>query len=409
MNSIVDRFLKYIAIDTMSNENSKNSPSTTGQLDLAKSLKYELESIGITDVYLDEKGYVYATIPSNIEKNVPVVGFLSHLDTSPDMSGKEIKPKVLKNYNGRDIILNEELNIVLSNKEFPELLNYKNQTLITTDGTTLLGADDKAGIAEIITACEYIIKNNIKHGEIKIAFTPDEEIGKGVDLIDFKRFNADFAYTIDGGEIGSLEYETFNAANITVIVKGKNIHPGYAKNKMKNSILIAYELQSMLPDMERPENTEGYEGYFHLNSINGNVEETKLYYLIRDHDRDSFEERKKKLKKYIKFLNDKYGKNTVKANIKDVYYNMKDKILSRKYVIEYAKQSMKECNINPKILPIRGGTDGAKLSYKGLPCPNIFTGGHNAHGKYEYIPVESMIKAVEVIVKIVELVSEKNN
>ena len=407
MEKVLDRFLRYIAVDTMSEGSSGKSPSTPGQLELAKIIKSELEDIGMSDVYLDKKGYVYARIPGNIDKTVPVIGLISHMDTSPDLNGRGVTPKIIRNYNGKDIILNERLNVILSPEEFPELLNYKNQTLVTTDGTTLLGADDKAGIAEIISACEFIINNKIRHGEIKVAFTPDEEIGRGVDFIDLKRFNADFAYTIDGEEIGSLEYETFNAANAIVTIKGKNIHPGYAKNKMKNSIIIAYELQSMLPESERPEYTEGYEGFFHLNSIKGNVEETTLHFLIRDHDKEKFESKKKLFRKHVKFLNEKYGKNTVKADIKDIYYNMKDKIIPNIHIIEYAKQAMKKCNINPEISPIRGGTDGAKLSYKGLPCPNLFTGGHNAHGKYEYIPVESMIKAVEVIVRLAETVTGK--
>jgi tripeptide aminopeptidase len=407
MKKVVDRFLKYIEVDTTSDESSNKSPSSSGQYELARNLKLELEEIGLTDVYLDDNGYLYGSIPGNIKKEVPVVGFLSHLDTSPDMSGKNIKPNIINNYNGKDILLNEKLGIALSPQEFPDLLNYKNQNIITTDGTTLLGADDKAGIAEIITAVEYIINNQIKHGEIKIAFTPDEEIGRGVDLIDFKRFNTDFAYTIDGEELGSLEYETFNAANATVVVKGKNIHPGYAKNKMINSILIAHEFLSLLPETERPENTEGYQGYYHLNSIKGNVEETVLSFLIRDHDKGKFEERKNLMKNNMNSLNKKYSMDILQIEINDVYYNMKDKILPYKHVIEYAKQAIKECNMDPKILPIRGGTDGAKLSYKGLPCPNLFAGGHNAHGKYEYIPVESMVKAVEVIIKIVEMITEE--
>ncbi len=407
MEKVVDRFLKYVSFDSQSNESSEQTPSTPGQIILAEYLTAELKDIGLTEVYFDKRGYVYASISKNIDKNVPVIGFISHLDTSPDMSGKEVKPKIFKDYNGKDIILNETLNILLSPKEFPELLNYKNHTIITTDGTTLLGADDKAGIAEIITAIEYIIKNNIKHGDIKIAFTPDEEIGRGTELFDFNKFNADFAYTIDSGEIGLLEYENFNAANAVITIKGKNIHPGNAKNKMKNSILIAYELQSLLPVNERPECTEGYEGFFHLNSITGNVEDVKLFYLIRDHDKSKFEKKKSFLEKCIDKLNKKYGEKTIKADIKDVYYNMKDKISSNMEVIEIVKKAMNLCSITPKIEPIRGGTDGAKLSYKGLLCPNIFTGGHNAHGKYEYIPVQSMIKAVEVIIKIIEINTEK--
>lgn len=402
MEKAAERFLRYIKIDTKSDPDSKKNPSTEIQFDLAKILESELRNIGFEDVTLDKKGYVYASIHKNTDKKIPKIGFIAHLDTSPDMSGKNINPKIINKYNGADIVLNEKLNVVLSPKEFPELLNYKNQTLITTDGTTLLGADDKAGIAEIITALEYIINNKIKHGEISVAITPDEEIGRGADFFDLKKFNADIAFTIDGEEVGLFEYENFNAANATILIKGRNIHPGYAKLKMKNSIMISYELQSMLPINERPEFTEGYEGYFHMNSISGTVEDTKLIYLIRDHDKVKFENKKRHLKRCIKFLNEKYGKNTIKAKIKDIYYNMKDKIPTNMNIVEKVKEAMRQCNIEPKILPIRGGTDGAKLSYKGLPCPNIFTGGHNAHGKYEFIPIESMEKAVEVIIKIVE-------
>jgi len=404
MDNLLDRFIRYVKIDTQSDFNSKISPSSKKQLDLAVVLKEELISLGLNDVELDENGYIMATLPANTDKNAPVIGLIAHMDTSPDMSGNNVNPKIIKDYDGNDIILNQKNNTLLSPDDFKELKNYTGKTLITTDGTTLLGADDKAGIAEIMTALEYLINNpQIKHGRVRIAFSPDEEIGRGADNLDVKKFGAAYAYTVDGGELGQLEYENFNAANVNVTINGKNIHPGSAKNKMKNSILIAYELHSMLPVNERPEFTEMYEGFFHLNSISGTVEKTDMYYIIRDHDKDKFNNKKTLFKKAVDFINKKYGPKTVKYNMKEMYYNMREKIEPVFHVVEIAKKAIEKAGITPIINPIRGGTDGAKLSYKGLPTPNIFTGGHNFHGKYEYIPLESMHKAVEVIINIIEL------
>lgn len=404
MSKVVERFLKYVKYDTKSDENSTSTPSTQGQLVLAKELAKELEDIGLKDISVDENGYVMATLPSNTDKEVPTIGFIAHMDTSPDMSGKDVNPMLIENYDGGDIVLNKEENIVLSPKEFPELKNYIGKTLITTDGTTLLGADDKAGVAEIVTAMEYLINNpEIEHGTIKICFTPDEEIGRGADHFDVEKFNADFAYTIDGGHIGELEYENFNAARANITVNGRNVHPGSAKNKMINSMLIAMELHSMLPVNERPEYTEGYEGFYLLINIEGHVEKTNLSYIIRDHDRVKFERKKELLQNVVKFLNEKYGKNTVVLKMKDQYYNMKEKIEPVMYIVETARKAMEKVGVTPDITPVRGGTDGARLSYMGLPTPNIFTGGHNYHGKYEYIPTFAMEKAVEVILKIIEL------
>lgn len=404
MSIVVEKFLKYVSFDTKSEEESATVPSTSGQLVLAKELVEEMKSMGLKDVTMDENGYIMATLPSNVEKDIPTIGFIAHLDTSMEMPGVNVKPKFVENYDGSNIMLNEELNVVLSPKDFPELKNYIGQTLITTDGTTLLGADDKAGIAEIMAAMEYLISNpHIEHGTIRIGFTPDEEVGRGADHFDVEKFAADLAYTIDGGEIGELEFENFNAASAKVIVKGRSVHPGYAKNKMINSTIIAGELMGMFPEKETPANTEGYEGFYHLVSISGGVEETKLSYIIRDFDDKAFEKRKEIVAGYVDALNKKYGENTVAVEIKEQYRNMKEKIEPVKHVVDIAFQAMKESNIVPKVQPIRGGTDGARLSFMGLPTPNIFTGGHNFHGKHEYIPVYSMEKAVEVIIKIIEI------
>lgn len=408
MQNVAHRFLKYVKYETTSDENSSKCPSTDGQMAFAKDLAAELKAIGLTDVSVDENGYVMGTVPSNIDRKIPVVGFISHMDTSPDMSGKNVNPLIIENYDGKDIILNKDKNIVLSPSDFPELKDYIGKTLITTDGTTLLGADDKAGIAEIVTACEYLISHpEIKHGTIKVCITPDEEIGRGADKFDVKKFGADFAYTIDGGKLGELEYENFNAASAKIIIHGRNVHPGTAKGKMKNSVLIGVELASMLPLEETPENTEGYEGFYHINNFNGDVEETHLYYIIRDFDKENFENRKNYLLNLINKLNEKYGEGTVEIDLKDQYYNMREIIEKDMSIVEIALKAIEKAGVKPDVSPIRGGTDGARLSYMGLPTPNIFTGGHNFHGKYEYIPIFAMEKAVEVILNIVKLVTEK--
>lgn len=408
LENVAHRFLKYVKYETTSDENSSKCPSTDGQMAFAKDLAAELKAIGLTDVSIDENGYVMGTVPSNVDRKIPVVGFISHMDTSPDMSGKNVNPQIIENYDGGNIILNKDKNIVLSPSDFPELKDYIGKTLITTDGTTLLGADDKAGIAEIVTACEYLISHpEIKHGTIKVCITPDEEIGRGADKFDVKKFGADFAYTIDGGKLGELEYENFNAASAKIIIHGRNVHPGTAKGKMKNSVLIGVELASMLPLEETPENTEGYEGFYHINNFNGNVEETHMYYIIRDFDKENFENRKNYLLNLINNLNEKYGKGTVEIDLKDQYYNMREIIEKDMSIVEIALKAMEQAGVKPDVSPIRGGTDGARLSYMGLPTPNIFTGGHNFHGKYEYIPTFAMEKAVEVILNIVKLVAEK--
>lgn len=401
METVVERLLKYVTFHTTSEHDVEKIPSTDSQLVLAKELAAELKEIGLSDVTLDECGYVMATLPANCEGNPPVLGFIAHIDTSPDFTGKDVKPQIIKDYDGGDIVLNSEKGIVMSPKDFPKMANYKGQTLITTDGTTLLGGDNKAGIAEIITAMEYLIANpSIKHGTIKVAFTPDEEVGRGADKFDVEKFGADVAYTIDGSEIGELEYENFNGASAKLTINGTNIHPGTAKDKMVNSIHLAYELNSMLPLNQRPEYTTGYDGFFHLNDINGSVEKTELSYIIRDHDREKFEEKKRLISEASQYINSKYGEGRVVLELKDSYYNMKEKVEPHFYLIEIAKAAMESVGVEPIIKPIRGGTDGSRLSYMGLPTPNIFTGGHNFHGKYEYIPVESMLKAVEVIVEI---------
>lgn len=406
MERVAERFLRYVSFDTTSKEESNSVPSTLGQLELARELKRELEELGLKDVDLDGNGYLMATLPANINKNIPVIGFLAHMDTSDGASGANIKPNIVRNYDGGDILLNEQQNIVLSPKEFPELSEYIGHDLITTDGTTLLGADDKAGIAEIMTAMEYLIKHpEIPHGTIRIAFTPDEEIARGTDHFDVKRFNADFAYTVDGGEPGELEYENFNAAKAEIVINGRNVHPGNAKDKMINSMQLAMELNSMLPGFEAPEHTEGYEGFFHLEKISGRVESTSMQYIIRDFDKKGLEKRKERMRKIADYLNDKYGGGTVVLKLTDQYFNMKEKIEPVIQVVENLKEAMRLSGVTPIVRPIRGGTDGARLSFMGLPTPNMFTGGHNFHGRYEYISINSMNKAVEVILKLVEIYS----
>lgn len=406
MNKVVNNFLEYVKIYTTSDEDSPTCPSTKRQFNLANKLVEQCKQIGLSEVSIDDNGYVTASIMPNCEKIKTTIGFISHIDTSPAVTGENVRPQLLE-YKGGDIVLNE--NTILSPKEFPSLNDYVGKTIITTDGNTLLGADDKAGIAEIMTAAEYMINNpNIKHGKIRIAFTPDEEIGRGADKFDVEAFGADFAYTVDGGRIGELEYENFNAAKSKIYIHGKNVHPGTAKDTMINSILIAGEFMHMLPENEIPAHTDGYEGFYHLDDIVGNVEETKLTYIIRDFDMEKFSKRKDNIMNIVNQLNDKYGKNIITIDLKDEYFNMAEKINEKKYVVDLAFKAMQEVGIEPIIQPIRGGTDGSRLSFMGLPCPNIFTGGHNFHGKYEYIPVYAMEKAVEVIVKIVELSASLN-
>ncbi|OAB27304.1 tripeptide aminopeptidase [Flavobacterium fryxellicola] len=408
MQHIIDRFISYVIIDTESDANSETTPSTKKQWDLAHKLVADLKNIGMQDVSIDDKSYIMATLPSNVQHEVPTIGFISHFDTSPDFCGANIKPQIVPNYDGKDILLNADKNIVLSPSYFKDLLLYKGQTLITTDGTTLLGADDKAGLTEIVTAMEFLINNpEIKHGKIRVGFTPDEEIGRGAHHFDVDKFGADWAYTMDGSQVGELEYENFNAAGAKIIFKGKSVHPGYAKGKMINSMLIANDFINELPQGETPQETKGYEGFFHVHHLTGSIEETVLELIIRDHNKKKFEKRKELIEKITKKINKKFakqfGEDIVTAEIKDQYYNMKEKVLPVKHIVDIAEQAMKEIGIKPLIKPIRGGTDGSQLSYKGLPCPNIFAGGHNFHGKYEYVPAESMQKAVEVIVKIAEL------
>ncbi len=403
-SNLLDRFIKYVQIDTQSDDSSETYPSTNKQFNLANLLVEELKELGLSNVDVDKFGYVTAVLPSNIEKGIPTIGFLAHMDTAPDMSGKNVKPQVFENYDGADLEINKELGVNISVKEFPEIKQYKGQTIITASGDTLLGADDKAGIAEIVTAMEFLLKHpEIKHGEIKVAFTPDEEIGKGVDHFDVKKFGADYAYTLDGGPIGELEYENFNAAGSTIKIQGRNIHPGYAKRKMINAILVAAELNEMLPIEQRPELTEAYEGFFHIVKFHGTVEQAEIQYIIRDHDKEKFEYKKSLIQEVVSLINKKYNKEIAVLQLKDQYYNMKEKVEPVIHIVEQAKQAMIEVGITPDIKPIRGGTDGARLSYMGLPCPNIFTGGHNYHGKYEFIPLESMEKAVQVILKIIDL------
>ncbi len=405
---IIKRFVGYVTVDTESDPESDTTPSTAKQWDLANALVDELKSIGLQDVTIDDNAYIMATLPSNVEHDVPTIGFISHFDTTPDFTGANIKPQVIERYDGKDIVLNKAEDIVLSPDYFEDLLLYKGQTLITTDGTTLLGADDKAGICEIVSAMEYLVKNpDIKHGTIKVGFTPDEEIGRGAHKFDVEKFGADWAYTMDGSQIGELEYENFNAAGAKVRIKGKIVHPGYAKGKMVNSMYIATEFINSLPRMETPEHTEGYEGFFHLYSMNGEVEDTVLQYIIRDHDRGHFEARKEVMQKLTDELNSQYGREVIEIEIKDQYYNMKEKVEPVMHIVDIAEEAMKQLDIKPLIKAIRGGTDGSQLSYMGLPCPNIFAGGHNFHGRYEYVPVESMIKATEVICKIAEITAKR--
>lgn len=406
MEQLIDRFLRYVSVDTQSNPESESQPSAAKELDLLKMLKDELEAMGV-EAELDEYGYVMATIPSNCGKDVPAVGFIAHVDTAPDASGKDIKPQIIKDYDGGDIALKGVEGLYLKVEDFPEMKDYEGQTLITTDGTTLLGADDKAGVAEIMDAVQYIIEHpELKHGKICIGFTPDEEIGRGVVKFDVEKFAADYAYTMDGGAIGELEYENFNAASASVKIQGSNLHPGYAKGKMKNAILIGMELNSLLPVEQRPEYTCGYEGFFHIIGFNGSVEEATFSYIIRDHDMDLYEKRKQTMQECVDFINRKYGEGTASVEIKHQYYNMRKMVEPHYHIIEKAVKAMEMEGIKPRIQPIRGGTDGANLSFKGLPCPNIFAGGHNFHGKLEFVPLESMIKASKVILNIISLFAE---
>lgn len=407
MEQVTDRFLRYSKIYTTSDPDSETFPSSGRQLAFADMLAGELREIGLTEVTRDEFGYVTATLPSNVDQQVPVIGFVSHLDTSPDFSGENVNPQLVRNYQGQDLTLNTEDNMILSPTDFPELMKYVGQDLITTDGKTLLGADDKAGLAEIVTAMDHLMRHpEIKHGKIRICFTPDEEIGHGTQYFDVEKFAADFAYTLDGGEIGELEYENFNAASAKITVKGRSVHPGYAKNTMINSTLVAIQIIQMLPPEQRPEYTTGFEGFFHLTSFEGDVSLTKLEFIIRDHDLAKFEAKKKLMTEVCGLVNLRYGQGTVSLEMADQYYNMKQKVEPVKYIVDLAEQAMKDVGVTPIIKAIRGGTDGAQLSWKGLPCPNIFAGGHNFHGPYEFVPVQSMQKAVEVIVRIAELVGK---
>ena len=406
MEKILDRFLRYVAIDTQSDENSESQPSAAKELDLLKLLCKELNDMGV-EATLDEYGYVMGSIPSNIDKKVPAIGFIAHVDTSPDASGKDVKPQIIKDYDGGDIELKGVPGLFLKPSEFPELLAHKGETIITTDGTTLLGADDKAGVAEIMDAVQYIVEHpEFKHGDIKIGFTPDEEIGRGVVKFDVKKFGADYAYTMDGGEIGELEFENFNAASAKIHIQGRNVHPGYAKDKMKNAILIGMEFNDLLPIGQRPELTEGYDGFFHIINFKGSVEEADFSYIIRDHDRKKFEEKKELIAQCAHFINVKYGEGTATLEVKDQYYNMRDQVEPYYFIVEKAVKAMEMAGIKPKIQPIRGGTDGANLSFKGLPCPNIFAGGMNFHGKMEFAPLENIEKASEVVLNIIKLYAE---
>ena len=406
--ALVERFLKYVSFDTQSSEETEVTPSTPGQMVFAKYLKEELESLGLEDITLDEHGYLFATLPANIDKPVPTIGFIAHMDTSPDMSGKDVSPRIVQNYDGSDIVLCAEENVVLSPSQFPELLDHKGEDLIVTNGKTLLGADDKAGIAEIVSAIVYLKEHpEIKYGKIRIGFNPDEEIGLGAHKFDVEKFGCDWAYTMDGGEVGELEFENFNAASAKITFKGRNVHPGYAKNKMINSIRVANRFCAMLPAHETPEHTEGYEGFYHLISFNGDVEQTTVAYIIRDHDRARFESRKKKIERFVSEINAEYGEGTATLELRDQYYNMREKIEPLMHIIDTAFAAMEAVGVKPNVKPIRGGTDGAQLSFKGLPCPNIFAGGLNFHGRYEFAPIQNMEKAMKVIVKIAELVAKK--
>lgn len=406
METVLDKFLRYISIDTASDPDSESQPSTQKQLVLSRLLVKELQAMGVGDASLDEFGYVMATVPSNLPAGtkVPKIGFIAHVDSAPDASGADIKPQIVKNYDGGDIVINKEKNLVLKVSDFPELPDYKGHTIITTDGNTLLGADDKAGIAEIMTAVEYMMTHpEFLHGEIKIGFTPDEEIGRGVDKFDVKKFGADYAYTLDGGQIGELEYENFNAASAKIYIQGRNIHPGYSKNKMVNAIILASEFNSLLPVEQRPEFTQDYEGFFHIIRFDGTVEQAMIQYIIRDHNMSKFEDKKTLIEECITFMNMKYGEGTFRLELKDQYYNMRKEVEPHYHIVEKAIKAMEMSSVVPIIKPIRGGTDGARLSFMGLPCPNIFAGGHNFHGKFEYVPVESMEKATEVIINLISL------
>ena len=406
MEKILDRFLRYVSVDTQSDENSESQPSSAKQLDLLRMLRDELTAMGV-EATLDEYGYVMAKLPSNIDRKVPVVGFIAHVDTSPDASGANVRPQIIENYDGGDIALKGVPGLFLKPSEFPELLGHKGETIITTDGTTLLGADDKAGVAEIMNAVQYMVEHpEFKHGEIRIGFTPDEEIGRGVVKFDVKKFGAEYAYTMDGGEVGELEFENFNAASAKIHIQGRNVHPGYAKGKMKNAILIGMELNSLLPVQQRPEFTEGYEGFFHIISFKGSVEEADFGYIIRDHDRAKFEEKKEVIGKCVAFINEKYGEGTASLEVKDQYYNMRQQVEPYYFIVEKAVKAMEMEGIEVRIQPIRGGTDGANLSFKGLPCPNIFAGGLNFHGKMEFAPLESIEKASRVVLNIISLFAE---
>lgn len=406
--TVIERFLKYVAFDTQSDESTGVTPSTEKQMVFARYLKTELEDLGLKDITLDDNGYLFATLPSNVNRPIPVVGFIAHMDTSPDMSGENVRPRIVEKYDGADIVLSAEDNIVLSPADFPELLDHKGEDLIVTDGRTLLGADDKAGIAEIVGAMAYLIAHpEIEHGDIRIGFNPDEEIGLGAHKFDVEKFGAKWAYTMDGGEVGELEFENFNAASAVVEVKGRNVHPGYAKNKMINSLLVANEFVALLPENEIPARTEGYEGFFHLTGMKGDVENTILTYIVRDHDREKFEDRKKLMMENAEILNGKYGQGTVTVTLKDQYYNMRQQVEPLMHIIDLAFAAMQEAGVEPKVKAIRGGTDGAQLSFKGLPCPNIFAGGLNFHGRYEFVPVQSIEKAMKVVVKIAELTARR--
>jgi len=409
-NELISRLMSYAKVDTQSNASSETCPSTPGQLTLGRMLVEELNKIGLVDITMDENGYVMATLPANSEKDIPTIGFLAHLDTATDFTGKNVNPQLVENYDGNDIVLSEELNIILSPSHSPELSNYKGHTLMTTDGTTLLGADNKAGIAEIMTAMEYLIQHpEIKHGKIRVAFTPDEEIGRGPHKFDVNAFDAKYAYTMDGGPLGELQYESFNAAGATITVKGKSVHPGTAKGKMINSTKIAMEINNLLPQEEAPEYTDGYDGFYHLISIDGDVEQTKMHYIIRDFDKEKFNNRKETLTNIVNQLKEKHGENSITLEIKDQYFNMREKIEPVMEVVDIAYEAMKNLDISPIVEPIRGGTDGSQLSYMGLPTPNIFTGGENYHGKFEYISVDNMIKATNVMIEVIKLYEQKAN
>lgn len=406
--TVIERFLNYVKFDTQSDENTNVTPSTEKQRVFAEYLKKELEELGLEDIYLDDNSYLYATLPGNVDKALPVVGFIAHMDTSPDMTGLNVNPRIVRQYKGGDIVLCAEDNIVLSPSMFPELNDHIGEDLIVTDGKTLLGADDKAGIAEIVAAIAWLKEHDeVKHGKIRIAFNPDEEIGLGAHKFDVARFGCDFAYTMDGGEVGELEFENFNAASAKVRIKGRNVHPGYAKNKMINSMLVAGRFMSLLPASETPEHTEGYEGFFHLIDMSGNVENTTLAYIVRDHDRARFERRKEQLRECAAFINREMGEDVVAVEINDQYYNMREKIEPVMHIIDIAKEAMTRSGVTPHVKAIRGGTDGAQLSFKGLPCPNIFAGGLNFHGRYEFVPVQSIEKAMNVVIEISKIVAEK--